>query len=788
MPKPIIVAIPEKDREALRGCGTLPASSFLSMGEAGAADGVCLWPHPITYDMSIDWVERVKEKPADVPVFFGMSEAVGVEAMRNEAEIARLLRATVVHVVFLDTEAAEREYTVFRSFTEIAKWGRQFKAVLAARYLNDPYLAMTENVLVVVARGEQVRSTPEEIQTFQDCIGVDACFTSCYFLDFKLSAADGPAGLIHSHFVWDVMVGRLLLGFLLSREQGTDVWRGGGVRLWRAGEFVVNLPGWCEKEVAGAVKEAHGKLRNMIDDPAVKNGAAGQTGEDELPPPPPSLGECPGLLGVGKVRAGEWADFDTAAFAKSQAEPSRWVKPFEKLKAAADEWRKSPAHVPSGGAEFFGVFTRVGAHPGVLFDETEKLHLKLQGERKTLRARAKDAFVSQWDKILAKEKEREAKLKELEACGAELAKAQLHYVGRLPAFAVVVAVTVLCGASIGLIANALGLGWGIMVWLSLSVMCGSLAAALSVLGLHRWKGVAGAEALVEIGREADNLMVKKTDAVRDMVVAASTLRARLRGQNQRFKTILLLNRAKSFLSTETQCARQDGEGAKKSAPAPAARNAAGNTARETLLENTRKTLDIEGAGLTSEGRQEISKIITKWWESKVSGESFKALWRQLCHRHDGGGKGNFPARVFIPVLREYMKNYTASVRGEVWRQMLLETNTRQKLSCELRDWLGTVLNDGGLRRFCSGAFTLDDEQGEALIRVRKDENILNSAMLGSLQQIIDGRGGGAELSQSAVLGAFPQMAFYFQEYKVALDTDADCRLEFKNVFNAGRKR
>lgn len=351
-PKPIVILTPKAEREALRSCGVLPASFFRMFGSesvpstgasASVVPAIYLWEHEVDYKRSAELAARVKEYPADIPVFFGMTDAVDDEQRQgNEVEIARLLDSIVVHVVFLDNrENAGRGYAEFRSFAEIADWSRHFNNVLNLRFPNESALRNTENVLIIVARGEQLKVTREELDAFNDCIGDLKAFKSCYFLDYSLSI-DRSGELFHARAVWNVMVGRLLLGFLLSQEtrgntnSSKTVWLRSGVKIWRAAECVVEVPeDFLEREVRSALEKAYVRVQAVVGNEKNKVPEFGT----EEPLPGLKLEELkPSGATAWELPSGGWSEFSGEGCVEAVADPNRWDDALKNTRQSVSEW------------------------------------------------------------------------------------------------------------------------------------------------------------------------------------------------------------------------------------------------------------------------------------------------------------------------------------------------------------------------------------------------------------------------------------------------------------------
>ena len=793
MAKPIVIVTPDSDRETLRLCGVLQTGCFRSFDDdrngaveeavSDSSTALYLWPYTITYALSEDWAKRVLERPVEFSVFLGMKEAGDDEELReNEVKITRLLGSTMVHVIFLDKSAENRrEYAVFRSFAEIAEWSRQFKTMLDVRFRNEAALQQVENVLVIVARGGQVQTTREELGVFNACVGAEACFKSCYFLDFNLSVADSHE-LFHSHAVWDVMVGRLLLAFLLSREKDQQpVWMGGGIRLWRSGECTAHVSDeFCAEKVKEALGKAYAKLPDMIDDAASDAGTPDQRADSSEVFHPPAL-DPPALDNARKLQRDGWADFPSAACSRETASPERWRSAFDGIRTEVEAERLSRMGRGGRNDTTSAVFERSHQSPGVLFRESERIGGALRRERDELRETQCGKMAERWSVVVAAERERRMALDELDKAGNELALAQRHYVGIGPGLIVVLAISSMCGFILYRLVDALGGAFFLSVGLAGATFLGSLVAAVMTLWLHDRHGRAGTEAFIGMSKEADARMVERDERARDMVGAADQLRLRLAMQNARFRVWLLLERIKTILITEIQpnAARVEsvvdgGFGLEDGLSSDARR-------RVDFVKLTRVPLEVSRSEMASEGMGKLRELIEEWWESPAGKNSFKMLWSGLCHTYDKKAAGHFPARVFIPDIRGFVERFKERVRREVVWQTLHEPNNLKEVAEALELWMKACMN-GKVRDFCSGAISglhdREDEQTGKKIYLRQDDPISGSS---DLKSLVSG-GQNTKLIFCEALKELDQQAFFYQEFAVEFDVDPETRhLTFKEV-------
>jgi hypothetical protein len=798
-PKPIVVLTPKAEREALRSCGTLPAGFFRMFGcdsasgpgvPAASVPAIYLWEHEIDYKRGEVLAARIEERPADIPVFFGMQDSADDDQRQaNEVEITRLLDSVVVHVVFLDNREGDgRGYAEFRSFAEIADWSRHFNKVLSIRFPNEYLLRNTENVLVIVARGEQVKVSREELAAFNGCIGEVKAFKSCYFLDYNLGV-DESRELFHSRAVWNVMVGRLLLGFLLSRvTSGTansskPFWLRPGVKIWRAAECVVEVSAdFIEKQVGDALAKAYKRVQALVDS---EKQVVMEFGTEE-PLPGLKIEELkPSGSAEWEMPSGGWSDFPGEACAVAVANPARWDDALETARQSIDEWkRKQPVLACDGEREARGSFDCVHEKPGQVFSLTKKLFGALAQDRASAKECGSDALEQRWNAVVQAEQARRAMIGRAQNEARELRRAQNHYVGMGFGLVVVAAVSALCGWVLSQLISGIGGSIVYSIWLASATALGSFGVFCLVLFLHWRAGRKGAEAFIETCKTADRQMQIRHERVKAIIEAAICAKARRRRLNTRFRAWTLLERIKSVVITEIQPAAalvDHLEPTESGGVSP--ESSAGR--RSAFIAMTRKPISSLNPVLGDDAKND--QEVESWWGAKPKDgdENFRVLWSRLC-KLDKTSTGHLPVSVFVPKIREFVSRFTARIHCLAVAGVIHEN--QEKVKGALLKWVNEDVLNSSVRRFVSGSIEAQHDQEArqlpAIIFVQNKEQELGvDALILAVQTDVGPHS--YQIFPSDHLEFAGQLGFMYQEFTVEFDRNEQTgHLTFKEVRDA----
>ncbi len=809
MSKPIIVIIPETERDALRNAGVLPPGVFRDLGEErdvgsdGGGASIYLWPFSIDYSAGTRLAERMDERPPDIPSFFGIPPGKDDAArMANERMVARLLDGTVVHVVFLERESPRPGYARFGSFSELTSWSRALKRALRARFTNEAEFQRTENVLVVVSSGEQAKPTPEELDDFKACFGEGQAFRSCYFLDYMLQSA-GLGDLFHSKCVWDIVVARLLLAFLLAQETEREndaqvlgdagefvpvppFWRRAGIRIWRALEcravFSSAVREKVSSELGGAYRRLQGELGEGVAEASVPLEPNIDLGS--VPDLAPSDGLEPNWR---QIPRGGWADFDQSGKLLTETEnEARWKDSFQMVSDNFSNWlRNNPADSGRGGVR--DRFQHVHFDPRHLFSERKALFEALERDKaETERTAGADPLAKMWDDVTALTKQRaDIQLRLRQECH-DFSLARNHYVGWGMGVWVAASISCLCGWVLFRIVAALGISPMYSLLFGGTTFVGALCACWGVLWLHDRSGRLGALACARTSLESDQKAIQRDKKVRDLVRQALIVGRRTRLRGQYFRAWALLDRTERILHSELQpqaasVATEEDADDEESEPKTAL------TERESFV---RLTCHGLGEGETNsplnpeisapDGGGGIEDVVHAWWEKSNDTtlpedirprDSFLDLWQTLCSS-DTELAGYFPAKVFAREISTFVANFAEAVRRLATRRA--REGNIESFQDKLKGWLASDVCAVNPNQFATAAFTAmqtnDVQRRTGHVWFVADEQIADPAVLqeearhwGQTFQVI--------VRASPFLSRLPQLGFFFQEFDIGLGID-----------------
>ncbi len=541
--------MPEENREALRNCGGLPDAWLTSFDANGfldvPADGrpaVLFWPHQIKYEVPSG--SSNGEKPFDVIAYLGERPAAEQsEKQLHEREVFSAFCNTVaVHIVFLkaETEGDVTKYLHLHSFGELAKWGRSFKEALGARFHDRP---MAAHVLVVVIEGEQVKTSDEELQSFNSMLE-DSGFACCYILDNNLGlGASGKA--FHSSDVWPIMLERLLLYFVLAEETGSlAIEPTCMIKIWQA--FECRIP--CTIVKSGESNDQMDDVRGIIES------AGGSSSDSDLL----RLNDLPSLTREEikpcshheklSVWAG-WSDYpveklgeECVAWQRSDLE--KWGKVREcvqsirdiisKCRRSMSGWLGNRVHVSPAVKSHIDELTRAidVEHDGIVKGQTGEGRadkgenasrssvaelLKLMLEKDDERQRALHSLQVQRDL-----NERDSQRSYGETLAESVLKAKNHYVG-LGRAAVWLGLTVaMAGWVIWRVVDVLGGTPVFALTLSLAFASGGFAMMSFMRTCQRFAGDKAVKLLIAAADEADKAFSEKDMAARELVFNAQS--------------------------------------------------------------------------------------------------------------------------------------------------------------------------------------------------------------------------------------------------------------------------
>ena len=826
--KPVVIFAPEEGREVLRSNGVLPRDWFHSFASFGEEVGdlplddepsFTFWPHQFSYRLP---EEPEPDRAPDLAEFLGVPPARDEATKRRHERdvVAAFLRAVTMHVVVLDgNEKTGTNYLRFRSCSEIVAWGRAFSQSLHMRFDGEETLQGREGILVVVAKGEQVKASQEELDAFGRMIAEGSVFNACYVIDYstKLGKAGRP---FHAWDVWDIHVARLLLSFVLNQEQGRPIVRAGrSVRIWQAAECELPLDATaCTRAVNKALEVCSqtidGKLGKQ-DDVSARHGAgfdaerlmAAALDDPLKPETAKSRRHGPSWWFVG------WSSFDVQAFCREICDPSRWRTSLENAGKSFAKWcRESFPRFRRSQAR--QIFDRVHANPRVLNGQIASLDEELSSERSALGGTDKPlsevlSLEDEWSALVDCERERQEILADLkipnesseaddgpESLASAVCAAQDHYVGlaygSLALLAVALASGVilrqvlfaLCGATVEATAVAMVL--------SLSVAAGGLFMLLLTLGLQRASGDRAVRKLVARSAEADRKMIEKDRKSR-------TLASKARAYSYFLCRKLFLERVRALLE-RIRCVVQHEicpETVSVTMDLWREETVPGNEtdARRLFLAATvEKFAQLGVPADDAEVNKRVADLTEEWWGAAASPKhpTFVSLWKDLGRRYDERRVGNervvagcFPAAAYAFELQNFVGRFLREVVAET-RQLVLERALRRKESLDSEEMSVKDALDSWCRRwhadesvsyatatwreldtfdFRQFVFVPWDPGREAQ---RQLAGPVNPESLQTSLAMSENQNGAVEVLGSKLINKVRAFAFFYQEFDVRL--------------------
>ena len=738
MEKPFVIITHKTDREALRKCGVLPEGLFhtfevnsnglLSEEAESGLPPVYLWPYDLRYEGVVNDGGEGLYMP-DVPGFFGLESPVDDAAKRhNERLIAGLLGCVMIHVVFLDERRKERGYAEFGSFEEIVDWGVSLRKALNVRFKNEEVLQSMESVLVIVARGEQVSLRASDVERFNDCVQQNRSdvyaqgassdpecrqrkiFKSCYFLDYNLCVRDSRE-LYHSAEIWDVMVGRLILAFLLSRKSKVRWWQVPGLKLWRTLDCVSEIDEKSDKRlVDDMLAKANIAVQDLVADADLMEGLALLHANPTVRFPLEKELEPEDGASWRKSPSGGWSEYDTGACAEKTCSLERWKSSLEDIRRAMPGWKISYGQ-QADTRDSKAVFRVAHMAPGNLLNAERGIYAKIQ----------KSSIVDNrnprrdWCTLVAAEQKRVKAAAKVKTDAPKLAAAQRHYVGFGLAAIIVAAVCAAMGGAIyylmHTVCSLLALktpAWLLTLFFFSFVLLGSVSAALLFCICHARAGRRGFSTLVKESEHVDVKMKERDGVARRLLTNAMLMRDKLVLRAHRFRTWALLKRTRDILLTELQPAVSERT---EEVPDAVAKpdHAERNSVRDTFLKRTRKAFGPYSITMKEDLRARLDGLVAQWWSENADGNrvsrpqarNFSELWHTLC-LEDQELAGYFPARLFAWKIREFVVRFTNAARMTARGSVMLD-HVRE-LREGLLGWYEKLQN-GGYYLYASGAVT-----------------------------------------------------------------------------------
>lgn len=660
MGEPLIVFIPEKERETLKHGGVLPPGWFrdaLGMpATQEASERVWMW----TCDAKSTGEDEDGDIPSHPGRLLGLPCTTDAERRLAERRVAKLFGAWVVHVVFLDGAGNGAAGTVgIRPLLERAAWAKRLEKSIRTWFAEEQ-VRNIRHLAVLVARGGPVECSAKDFEELEAAIGTDGTFRAVYFANHLIETELGRDAL-HSACLWPVLTGRLLLRFLISLSKANpaeeDIFKE-GVHLWKSGELLFGYPmGALAEQLSVKLPELYGKLASQ----ATGAGAsAANPSARKLTVFPDLPSE---LSGFAKNVMEDWAGQDWHSgsvqdMAEQCVDEKRWEKAMEK--ARVDFVARNCLEFRGEGVfdcEFspFNTFTQVDGDPRQIQTELDRVAAVADG------GSVGDAYVA-WKAVVDAEAERRNAGAKLRSVAGELAKAQAHFVTAPYGFAAAVAVSMACGYAVFGVLWALGGNAGLPLALGCAALAvaGAFAARWAMARVHRDAGQAAYHAFLETAKEADAAMDKRHAAAVETVRTAETTHRSLLREASRKTLARLLERIGRIVVHELESPPLEATWRSDEMSPEEAGGENGNSRREardeieTYLGETRWTEDLTANDTTGNSGNKVDAIIQEV-AADDGKESFRTFWQDLCNRVDGPRQGNLPATVVIPEIRHWLE-------------------------------------------------------------------------------------------------------------------------------------
>ena len=788
MPSPLVVFIPEKERDALRSSGVMPASWYEMCSRTlweGAGNRVYLWPYDADYKSATAGGGR-PPPPAEL---LGL-ETRGDEWMRSENQVAKLFGSTVLHVLFLDDEVQGSPGLADAApLLALSRWIRSLGDSICT------WFAETQNrnirhVAVVVARKGFFHLSDDQLRMIEGELKDSGALKTCYFVDSRLEV-DLEHDALHAACLWPVIVGRLLLRMLI--ELSSENSSGGiflpGVHLIRSFEYLMDCPSDKVAEVAQDAQHAACRLIHLegMEGEAGASGASRRpevknrenNGFSELKTRLSEYGGVPSSL----PRGTEWHRLDVDDLVRKTNDDSLWnsARAQARVHFAECERKMFREKEKDRVMEARAVFSRVAKSPGSIDDEARRLH-----EQEPHDTWGRDIIYEKWRAMVLAELDRKEAQKRLADAGREMGRAQNHYVTAPYGMLAVVAASLFCGYALFRTFWALGGSLLVALVLSSLAFAGAVGACVSMLWFHRRAGQMAVGELLAIKESVDAKMDDRHAASVEIVKTAEARHSV--GLRRAAIAVLqrLLERVGRIVGRELQSPTVDVSYRRGDAEEPDGSQipTKGADLRREELEvfaaQTRFLHSVDGNATDAGGAKgsNVDKVISVAF--RESGEkSFRAFWSRLCEETDGlTQQGNFPAQVFVPRIRNWFKEFGDDL---VMAQKLdLIENSKgnaavSRLQSVLPEEFGDLRGDSGFALASAHVESDKVENSPRTVFIPRAAGIL-----ADVRQLLGGAAGGEiEIRETNVLDGLPQVAFFFQDIRVwGIGTGEGGRLRF----------
>ena len=796
MPTPLVVFIPDSEQDALRSAGVLPPSCFEMCGSSlwnGVGDRVYFWPHPPDYGMSVQ-----SGNPPPPAQLLGL-ETKGDEGLRSENLVAKLFGSTILHVLFLDSEAAGTHGLAdMTPVLKLVRWVRSLNDSIRT-WFSDVQRMNIRHAAVVVSRSGPFYLTEDQLDAIRSEFKESSPVHACYLVSSRLEVGQGHDA-VHAKNLWPIIVGRLVLRLLieLSMKNPSEGIFLPGIHIIRSFEYLIDCPEEGIKNLKDEAQRAvYGIINAGVSDKTVASDAD-NSGKKPLRPLKVSnneLGVFPGLkssLSANAAGAGQsekekldWHRVNIEEIVKLSNDDARWNVA---RKRARDEFaecerkqflEKEMDRVIAAKK----IFSSVAKAPGNIRDAARDLQ-----ERKPPDTIGADVIYEKWQAMVSAERARKAAQQALEDAGREMKLAQNHYVTAPYGMLAVVATSLFCGYALVKIFLAVGGNGSLLTVLVLSALSavGALCAWLVVSWFHRRAGCLAMEDIRDMVQSVDDKM-----NARHAMAVATVRTAEARHQvGLRRSAIAVLQRLLSRVdriveremgspTADVFYQNRDKTENRSGKPEPS------DLRREELAIFTERTrfsnvLGVEQSNPNLRLGANVEKAIAEAFQESGD-KSFLSFWKQLCSDTDGlNQQGNFPAKVFVPRIREWFRAFGGRlVMAQKLDAIASSLHGRQngQHSGVLPPEFDNLRGDSGF------ALASADVPGMAVAASPRMVFVPESTDLETLaNQKLTGGAGEHEIvvCRTPILGGLPQVAFFYQDIRVhgIGRDDADGRLVF----------
>lgn len=790
--RPMVIMASEQGREALRMCGVLPPSAFRtideSVGSGCREPGFFVWPHEPDYACKSAGF-------GDYPLISMLGMELpkdNAEYLTRKIEAVRLFGATLIHVILLDDfdpKAKPAGKPPLCSIAAVTTWCDQLRTVVQSQY-SDEQADDIEHVFVLVARDLRgLRVNADEVTRFcarlngsaGDANSTDAKIQSCFFLDWHLEIEQGN-DLFPSGYVWPQMVGRLLLRMLIAAEEEPNRpmgWCSGGIRLWKAAEFVLDFP---PEKIHELMSVGIGKFIKQL------KSLGGGDAELSLSPWSPSAHRAFQQVPVWLHRAtsGDWNKFDPKSCVQETFDASMWRK---ELAATTGSALSNPNRDEDVDRQRFSLTSAIHSSlPAIdsvvsaVSDWSRDASAEVGGHFKPT---SKDDLVSCWSEIV-KQGIRRANCQDvLEKATGEYELAKSHYVRWKRQIAAAMAISVAAGLVFCRLVLSVGGDIVLAGVLCAGTLVGGLLTAWLTVRAHDGAGAEGRAEILRLCKIADDCVVSRDKEACQQVSVAVKMNSRMRqlakmgyfkrlvGRLQRmFADELVTPAAEVFVEDDLPEVEPD----------PSAES----DLRARIIQffdRTNYRIRVDESDCQSvTARENYQKECLRVAQA----------WTRLCADRDQNCRANFQACYFLPflkgVLADFRRSYGPEVRKDLAAASLGGALERIVTADGSRGGVNEIKNF--VRRFAS-----DDAYYSAHVDLENKHDVTGGAQVFYSPLLDDAKWGqlrdqwkmglvsglGNVKPSNVLLAQTPHFAFIFASCRISFGTrDEKLILEFAN--------